>query len=74
VVPPFVVATITAPGPTDEEPIAMQSMTLAQEIPVKFVTVAGIESLLHVEPPSVVPIMLGPPALASKLLPAKQVD
>jgi hypothetical protein len=63
-VPPFVVATMTAPGPTEEEPTAMQSMRLAQEIPVKFVTVAGIDSLLHVVPPFVVP----------KLLPAKQVD
>jgi hypothetical protein len=41
VVPPFAVARITALGPPDETPTAVQCAASGQEIPVKVVTIPG---------------------------------
>ncbi len=57
--PPSVVLRIAAPGPTEDEPTAVQFDVPMQEIAVKSVTVSGNVSSVHVLPPSVVAIMLG---------------
>jgi hypothetical protein len=45
-------------------------MELGQEIPVKFCTVGGIDSVDQVSPPLVVPMMLDEPIVESKSLTA----
>ncbi len=39
--PPLLVARITALGPPDERPMAVQCSESGQEMPVKFVTIPG---------------------------------
>jgi hypothetical protein len=68
--PPFVVATIAAPGPGDAEPIAVQCRESEQAMPLKLVTVEGESSLAQETPPLVVPMMLGAFEAESKLLTA----
>ena len=58
-VPPSVVLRMAAPGPTEEEPTAVQYDAPTQEIAVKSVTVSGNVWDVHVLPPSVVTMMLG---------------
>jgi hypothetical protein len=72
VAPPFVVLRMAAPGPTEDEPTAVQFDAPTQEIAVKSVTVSGNVSGVHVLPPSVVTMMLG--AVEPKSLTAWQVD
>ena len=57
--PPSVVLRMAAPGPTEDDPTAVQYDGLAQEIAVKSVTVIGNVWVVHVLPPSVVTTMLG---------------
>ena len=58
-VPPSVVLRMAAPGPTEDEPTAVQYDAPTQEIAVKSVTVSGNVWDVHVLPPSVVTMMLG---------------
>src|SRR5580704_2708758 len=57
--PPSVVARMVAPGPGDAGPTAVQCIVSAHAMLVKLVTVLGASSTVHLEPPFVVPIMLG---------------
>jgi hypothetical protein len=57
--PPFSVARITPPGPTDDTPTVVQCWASAQEMPVKLVTVPGNGSDTHDSPPLSVARMLG---------------
>jgi len=64
---------MAAPGPPEDDPMAMQLRTLEHEMALKLVTVAGMDSVDHELPPSIVTRMLGDPVLASKSLTAWQV-
>ena len=57
--PPFEVFRITALGPPEEAPTAVQCWASAHETPVKSVTIPGYASDDHVPPPSEVAMMLG---------------
>ncbi len=51
VAPPFPVARITALGPPDDRPTAVQCRASGHETPVKLVTIPGYDSVTHVPPP-----------------------
>jgi hypothetical protein len=53
------VLTITAFGPTDDSPTAVQCEGSGQEMPVNLVTVPGNASDAHDPPPLFVAMMLG---------------
>ena len=57
--PPFVVSKITAPGPTEDRPTAVQCMESGQESPVNRDTGPVYDSVVHVPPPLEVSMMLG---------------
>jgi hypothetical protein len=59
VAPPFAVARITAFGPPEDTPTAVQCIASGQEMPVKLVTIPGYDSAVHDVPPLLVARMLG---------------
>jgi len=72
--PPFVVSTMAAPGPMDEEPTAPQLSGSTHEIAVKLVTVDGMGSVDQVVPPFVVTMTLGESSSELKSLTAWHVE
>jgi hypothetical protein len=56
--PSVAVCTMAAPGPSDDDPMAVQVDVSGQEIAVNAPTTAGYDCVVQVAPPFVVPMML----------------